>query len=324
VSITITLLLIVSIGTIIPVNADTDTDITVITTGDVQVKINTDGTVSLYYNGVNIQAEINNLYGGLNGISLQMNALVADIESALSSVWLQMNTRATKTSVSNLNQTVFQLIGELDAILEDLFGRTQSLAYVIGLGSNSSIVTTNLKAGTQTVGSYLDSIITTLDYVADDINVLDKTLSEVYTELQAFEVYVEEQFNATYHNFNMTALEIENLADYTEEQRNLILSQITTLEKATESFVNAKVLELNELRESLRQDVFTDLITLESLIQVETDRQDFTEAEVQNLQQRLYDVENVLGMFVLISIVLAIILVAVAIKRKLRKPKPLQ
>ena len=51
-SIATAILLIVSIGTAIPVKADTYVDVD--TTGNVQLLITTDGTVNLIYNGVNI------------------------------------------------------------------------------------------------------------------------------------------------------------------------------------------------------------------------------------------------------------------------------
>ena len=299
------ILLVVSVGIVLPVQADTYVDVT--TTGNVQVIINTNGTVHLIYNGVNIQAEINGL------------------KAILASITYQMSQLATKTDMENLNQTVYQLIGELDTILEDLYGKTNFLANVIGLASNSSVVVENLKIGTQTIASYLDSIIATLNNIKKDINTLDNNLSEIYTELQAFENYTEGRFNATY-------LEIENLGNYTDVQLdnlyNKLHGELQDQKVSTLQLVNSTYIELNELRESLREAVLKDLTTLdssiqelESSVQDETNRQDFTELEVQDLQQRLYDVENVLGAFVLISIVLAIILVAVGIKRKLRKPQ---
>ena len=320
VSITITLLLIASIGTIIPVKADTD--VTVYTVGDVTLTVNiTNGSLLLIYDGIDILAEIHYVQQRmfyLQGLMYTFMSTYATQES------LTNLEQVINQELYNLNQTVSQLVGELDVILEDLYGKTNFLAYVIGLDSNSSIIATNLMSGNYTIVNYLDSIITTLDNVDNDLLILEDAISEIRErlgELEVFKLYALEQFNATY-------LEIENLVNYTDTQLdnlyNELLGEIQTLEISTIQFVNSTYIELNERRESLRQDVLADLIILEGLIQVETNRQDFTELEVQNLQQRLYDVENVLGLFVIISIVLAILLVAVVIKRKLSKPKPLQ
>jgi len=304
----IAILLVVSVGIALPVKADTYVDVD--TTGNVQVVINTDGTVSLFYNGVNIQAEINGLYSALSGIALRMNTL------------------ATKTDVGNLNQTVYQLIVELDGILGDLFGGTTFLAGVIGISSNSSVVVENLLVGTQTVASYLDSVLTTLDDVADDVEVLEGTIDGVqerFNILEAFETQVLEQFNATEN-------EIEDLTDYTEEQRNLIRLQITALEKDIEAFVDTKALELNQQREALRETILTDLLTLDtsvqelaSLVQDEKDRQAITEKEVQNLQNRLDEAEKTFNTFIIAVIITAIAVGCVVVFSKLqRKPETRQ
>jgi len=301
----VAILLVISVGIALPVKADTYVDVD--TTGNVQVVINTDGTVSLFYNGVNIQAEINGLYSALSGIALRMNTL------------------ATKTDVGNLNQTVYQLIVELDGILGDLFGGTNFLASVIGISSNSSVVVENLLVGTQTVASYLDSVLTTLDDVADDVEVLEGTIDGVqerFNVLEAFETQVLEQFNATEN-------EIEDLTDYTEEQRNLIRLQITALEKDIEAFVDTKALELNQQREALRETILTDLLTLDtsvqelaSLVQDEKDRQAITEKEVQNLQNRLDEAEKTFNTFIIAVIITAIAVGCVVVFSKLqKKPK---
>ena len=295
-TIVITTLLVISMGITLPVKADTD--VTVTTTGNVQVVIYTNGTVNLIYNGVNIQAEINGL------------------KAILASMTYQMSQLATKTEVANLNQTVYQLIGELDKILDDLYGKTNYLANIIGFNADNSIVAANLKSGTSTITKYLDSILTTLDSVADDIETLDTRISSVYNELQDFENYVDGRFNATY-------LEIETLGNYTDTQLNNLYiklhGEIQDLKASTLQLVNSTYIELNGLTESLRKDVLADLLTLESRILDETDRQDFTELQLEDLQRRLYNAENALGALVLIFIVLAILLVAIGIKSKLRR-----
>jgi len=300
----VAILLVISVGMVIPVQADTYVDVD--TTGNVQVVINTDGTVSLFYNGVNIQAEINGLYSALSGIALRMNTL------------------ATKTDVGNLNQTVYQLIVELDGILGDLFGGTNFLASVIGISSNSSVVVENLLVGTQTVASYLDSVLTTLDDVADDVEVLEGTIDGVqerFNVLEAFETQVLEQFNATKN-------EIEGLTDYVDETA----TQTSLLKEELEAFVDTKALELNQQREALRETILTDLLTLDtsvqelaSLVQDEKDRQAITEKEVQNLQNRLDEAEKTFNLFIIVSIITAIAVGCVVVFSKLqRKPETRQ
>jgi len=300
----VAILLVISVGIALPVKADTYVDVD--TTGNVQVVINTDGTVSLFYNGVNIQAEINGLYSALSGIALRMNTL------------------ATKTDVGNLNQTVYQLIVELDGILGDLFGGTNFLASVIGISSNSSVVVENLLVGTQTVASYLDSVLTTLDDVADDVEVLEGTIDGVqerFNVLEAFETQVLEQFNATEN-------EIEGLTDYVDETA----TQTSLLKEELEAFVDTKALELNQQREALRETILTDLLTLDtsvqelaSLVQDEKDRQAITEKEVQNLQNRLDEAEKTFNLFIIVSIITAIAVGCVVVFSKLqRKPETRQ
>lgn len=285
------MLLVVSMGGTTLVKADTYVDF-YSDGSNVKVEIYTDGTVSLFYNGVNIQAEINELKSMLNSIGYHMSQL------------------ATKTEVNNLNQTVFQLIGELDTILEDLFGKTHFLANVIGLNSEDSVIAANLMSGSYTIVDYLNSITEALDDVAEDINILDEEVSSVYGELQAFESYVEAQLNTT-------NLEIESLAGYTEEQRTLIRSQILTLE------ANIQVIfdDITAQRQEFGEAVLNDLNRLENIILDEASRQDITEMYIQDLQTRLYDMENAFGGLILILIAMAIIVCLKKLKNRRKSKK---
>ena len=287
-------LLVLSVGIVLPVKADTYVDIN--TNGNIQVIINTNGTVNLIYNGVNIQGEINNLY------------------SVMASITYQMSQLATKVEVENLNQTVYQLINDLDMILNDLYGKTNYLASVIGFNTSDSIVATNLKVGSSTIVEYLDSILSTLGSVTNDITTLYENTSSIYNELQAFENYVDNEFNATYLEIENLDLEIENLGDYTDIQLNNLYIKIN------EEVRNLQISTLqliNDANYEIRKDVLTDLTLLESKITYEANIQAFTNNQLLDVQQRLYNVENILGVFVLVFIVLAISLVVIVIKRKL-------
>lgn len=235
-------LLVASLVLSIPVYADTS--VSVVTLEDVTVVVETDGTVSLYYNGVNIQEVINGLGSALNYVANKMSTL------------------AKEHDLGELNQTVYSLIGELNLVLDNLYGRTNYLAAVIGLNSNSSTVLENLKNGTVTVAGYFESIITEMNNVSSDIATLDNVLSEINLELQAFENYTDGKLNATY-------LEIENLANYTDKQLNAIL------------------FELNEKREKLTESMVKDVLTLDTRIQEEADRQTITEENFEELERRL-------------------------------------
>ena len=290
------ILLVVSVGIALPVNADTYVDVD--TTGDVQVIINTDGTVHLIYNGVNIQGEINNLYSVMAYISWQMATL------------------ATKTDVNNLNQTVYSLIGELDMVFKDVYDNANFLASIIGISSNSSSVSLNLKSGDYTIVSYLDGILA-------DLYETNTTLTNVRNELTNFENYVDGRFNATSTEIE-TQLTI--LGNYVDTQLNDLYTklhvEVQDLKAYTIELVNGTYIELSERREEMRKDVLADLETLNGLIKEGADRQTITEAYVNNLQQRLYDVENVLGLLVLVSMVLIVaLLVRACVRRLKRNPK---
>lgn len=243
-SILIATLLTVSIGITVPVKADVD--VSVSTVGDVNLTVEiVDGSLTIIYNGVNILAELNSLQNSVQGLSTYMSYL------------------ATKTEMSGLNQTVNRLVGELDEVLEDLYGNTVFLAYVIGLNSNST-VGANLLSGDYTIAGYFESMITALDNVSSDVITIDKALSETNVELLAFGNYTEGKFNSTY-------LEIENLADYTNNQLNNIY------------------FELNEQNEKLKESMVKDVLTLDTMIQAETNRQTIAEENFKALEKRLED-----------------------------------
>lgn len=256
-SVVITALLIVSVGATLPVKADTD--VSVYTVGDVNLTVEiVDGSLTLTYNGRDILAEINSLKSSLWAVSSSMSYL------------------ATKTDVGALNQTVGQLIGELDLIFNDVYGKTNLLAGVLGISSNSSAVSLNLNSGDYTFVSYLDGILSNLDETNTE-------LAGTYNELVTFENYAEGRFNATY-------LEIESLGNYTDIQLNNLYNELDGelqgLEASTLQVVNSTYIELNELRESLRQDVLADLLTLESLIQEGENKQAITEMKLDEVESR--------------------------------------
>jgi hypothetical protein len=241
-SVLLATLLTLSLLTIIPVKADVD--ISVYTVGDVNLTVEiVDGTLHIIYNGVDLLTGLNSLQNSIHAIAYQISYL------------------ATKTELGDLNQTVNQLVGELDIILEDIYSKTIFLAYAIGLNSNST-VGTNLMSGNYTVAGYFESIITEMNNVSSDIATLDNVLSEINLELQAFENYTDGKLNATY-------LEIENLANYTDKQLNAIL------------------FELNEKREKLTESMVKDVLTLDTKIQEEADRQTITEENFEELERRL-------------------------------------
>lgn len=241
-SILLATLLTLSLLTIIPVKADVD--ISVYTVGDVNLTVEiVDGTLHIIYNGVDLLTELNSLGNSIHAIAYQISYL------------------ATKTELGDLNQTINQLVGELDIILEDIYSKTIFLAYAIGLNSNST-VGTNLMSGNYTVAGYFESIITEMNNVSSDIATLDNVLSEINLELQAFENYTDGKFNATY-------LEIENLVNYTDKQLNAIF------------------FELNEKRENLTELMVKDVLTLDTRIQEEADRQTITEENFEELERRL-------------------------------------
>ena len=241
-SVLLATLLTLSLLTIIPVKADVD--ISVYTVGDVNLTVEiVDGTLHIIYNGVDLLTELNSLGNSIHAIAHQISYL------------------ATKTELGDLNQTVNQLVGELDVILEDIYSKTIFLAYAIGLNSNST-VGTNLMSGNYTVAGYFESIITEMNNVSSDIATLDNVLSEINLELQAFENYTDGKLNATY-------LEIENLANYTDRQLNAIF------------------FELNEKRENLTESMVKDVLTLDTRIQEEADRQTITEENFEELERRL-------------------------------------
>ena len=240
-SVLIATLLTLSLLTTIPVKADVYVSID--TVGDVNLTVEiVDGTLHIIYNGVDLLTELNGLQSSIHAIAYQISYL------------------ATKTEL-DLNQTVNQLVGELDVILEDIYSKTIFLAYAIGLNSNST-VGTNLMSGNYTVAGYFESIITEMNNVSSDIATLDNVLSEINLELQAFENYTDGKLNATY-------LEIENLANYTDRQLNAIF------------------FELNEKRENLTESMVKDVLTLDTRIQEEADRQTITEENFEELERRL-------------------------------------
>ncbi len=241
-SILVSTLVTLSLLTAIPVKADVD--VSVYTVGDVNMTVEiVDGDLHIIYNGVDLLAELNSLHGSIHAIASQISYL------------------ATKTELGDLSQTLNDLVGELDIILEDLYSRTTFLAYTLGLNSNST-VGTNLMSGNYTVAGYFESIISEMNNVSSDINTLDNVLSEINLELEAFENYTEGKFNATY-------LEIENLANYTDSQLDAIF------------------FELTEKRENLTKSMIKDVLTLDTMIQEEANRQTITEENFEELERKL-------------------------------------
>lgn len=218
-SIAVLSLLILSTGILMPVKAEVD--VTVTTTEDVCVSINADGSVTIYYNGVKLLEEINNLKAGLQSLSSAMTYL------------------ATETDVTELNQTINQLIEELDVVFTDVYSRTNYLASIIGITDNSTEVSLNLVNGTHTVASYLEGLV-------DNLNETNTQLAIIYNEFQ-------------------------------------------NLEASTSQVVNTTYVELSEQRETLRQDVLADLLTLESLLQNKSTQLAITEKKLSEVEQRFDD-----------------------------------
>ena len=251
-SIAVMTLLMLSTGILMPVKAEVD--VTVTTTEDVYLVVNADGSVTIYYNGVELLGEISTLKDSLQNLSAAMSLF------------------ATKTDTTALNQTINQLIEELDRIFTDVYARTNFLASIIGITDNSTEVSLNLINGTHTVASYLEGLV-------DNLNETKTKLTITYNELLALENYTENQFNATY-------LEIASLGNYTDTQLSNIYSELQNLETATSQVVNTTYVELSEQRESLRQDVLADLLTLESLLQNKSTQLAITEAKLSEVEQR--------------------------------------
>jgi len=168
-------------------------------------------------------------------------------------------------------------------IFNDVYGRTNLLVSVLGIGSNSSSVALNLKSGNYTIVSYLDGIVDSLDKINTEIYNFDVGLSNTYNKLVNLENYSEGQFNATY-------LEIERLGNYTDAQLDALYSELhgelQGLKASTLQLVNSTYIELTEQRESLREAVLNDLLTLQSMIQEGENRQATLETKLAEVEQR--------------------------------------
>jgi hypothetical protein len=283
-------LLMLSTGILMPVKAEVD--VTVTTTEDVYVVINSDGSVSLYYNGVELLGEINNLKAGLQSLSSVMTYL------------------ATKTDVTALNQTINQLIEELDMIFKDVYSKTNYLASIIGITANSTEVSLNLVNGTHTVASYLEGIVGNLNETNTEIVI-------TYNELLAFENYAENQLNATH-------LEIESLGNYTDTKLNNLQDEFQALEVSTLQVMNRTYTELGEQREELRQDVLADLQALESRRQDDATQLAITERKLDAVEQRFEEYarekdaesRNLISVLMVAALVTTLTIVSIAVIKK--------
>lgn len=252
----------------IPVYADTNVSVT--TTGNVTLIVETDGTITIIYNGVNIQQMINGLGSALNSIAGKMSSL------------------ATETDLDEVNQTVYFLIDELEAVLDNLYARTNYLAAVIGLNSNSSTVLENLKNGTSTVSGYLDSILTDLDLVTEDITILNTEISSVYAEFQEFESKAD--------------------ADNTEIQKaiNRLQAGLQTEIQNLQTEIDEIYADLDGKRQVLVNATVADLENLSRMIEEEKLYQTSTDGEVRSLEDILLDVQTKLYHYEIVIYLLAI------------------
>ena len=186
--------------------------------GDAYVTIeNTDGDLTVIYNGRDILAELEAYYKELLNLQSQIAYLqglanLGDLQGDFTELYLQVSL----------------LIEDLEEILKDLYGNLGFLAHVIGInpGNNSAIVEV-LLSGNATIVDYLDQAFTS-------IYGLDGALNYTNTELVNFQDYTQTQLNTAYLGLNDLHSELLSFEEYTQQQLNTTYTELKSFEKYIE------------------------------------------------------------------------------------------
>jgi len=203
--------------------------------GDAYVNIeNTDGDLTVIYNGKDILAELEAYYKELLNLQSQIAYLqglanLGDLQGDFTELYLQVSL----------------LIEDLEEILKDLYGNLGFLAHVIGInpGNNSAIVEV-LLSGNTTIIDYLDEAFTS-------IYGLDGALNYTNTELVNFQDYTQEQFNTVYIGLSDFHFELVSFEEYTQQQFNTTYTELKSFEKYIED--QLVMLDVSLLDEANRQ-----------------------------------------------------------------------
>ncbi len=186
--------------------------------GDAYVTIeNTDGDLTVIYNGRDILAELEAYYKELLNLQSQIAYLqglanLGDLQGDFTELYLQVSL----------------LIEDLEEILKDLYGNLGFLAHVIGInpGNNSAIVEV-LLSGNATIVDYLDQAFTS-------IYGLDGALNYTNTELVNFQDYTQTQLNTAYLELSDLHFELVSFEEYTQQQLNTTYTELKSFEKYIE------------------------------------------------------------------------------------------
>lgn len=190
-------------------------DVNVVTTDDVNVYIDADGNVAIYYNGKNIFDSVMSLYSQLS--------------SAVSSL---------STAVGSNSQRITQLQVELEEILNELFKQTNLLANVIGIVGEDNDVAENLATGGNTVAGYIEDLQNDLQDLSSDINTLRITINNINSETTSNTETLERTINDLtlfaediMGNFNVLAEEIERITGNQELMVEKINENIVSIDE---------------------------------------------------------------------------------------------
>ena len=203
---------------IVPAFAD-EVHIEIDMNGDAYVNIeNTDGDLTVIYNGRDILGELEAYYKELLNLQSQIAYLqglanLGDLQGDFTELYLQVSL----------------LIKDLEGILKDLYGNLGFLAHVIGInpGNNSAIVEV-LLSGNATIVDYLDEAFTS-------INGLDGALNYTNTELVNFQDYTQTQLNTAYLGLNDLHSELLSFEEYTQQQLNTTYTELKSFQEYIEN-----------------------------------------------------------------------------------------
>ena len=203
--------------------------------GDAYVNIeNTDGDLTVIYNGRDILAELEAYYKELLDLQSQLAYLqglanLGDLQGDFTELYIQVGI----------------LIEELEDILKGLYGDLGFLAHVIGInpGNNSAIVEV-LLSGNATIVDYLDEAF-------NSIYGLDGALTYTNTEIVNFQEYTQTQLNITYTELSDLHFELVSFEDYTQQQLNYTYTELKSFEEYIED--QLVMLDVSLLDEANRQ-----------------------------------------------------------------------
>ena len=195
--------------------------------GDVDVTINhSNGTFAIYYNGRDLLKEIERQYREIEALRTAM-------------VYLSVKAQAydeLQPEIEELNQTINQMIKELNLIINDLYGGLDAIYRMVGIPGNSSAIRESIIAGNATVIGYLERYAERIDGLNSEMQALRGEMLKLHLELlkemeernKALEAEMQAQIRVL--NASMTQRMEQLSADY-QRQVDLLSLSLTQMQQ---------------------------------------------------------------------------------------------